>query len=91
MKKNTIEIQKGKIIIMIIEEIKNEEETQIDLIHMIQVSQAHLIEGVETGKREKIREVLIMGLIILIIQNNQIMNKIILKIIQISDILYDYI
>lgn len=90
MKKNTAERQKGKIMMMITEGSRNEEVT-IDLTQMIQANQVPQIEGAGIGKQEKTKEVLIMGLIILIMQNKQITTKTTQKIIQISEILYDYI
>ena len=90
MKKNTAERQKGKIMMMITEGSRNEEVT-IDLTQMIQANQVPQIEGAGIGKQEKTKEVLIMGLIILIRQNKQITTKTTQKIIQISEILYDYI
>ena len=91
MKKNTAERQKGKIMMMITEGSRNEEEVTIDLTQMIQANQVPQIEGAGIGKQEKTKEVLIMGLIILIMQNKQITTKTTQKIIQISEILYDYI
>ena len=90
MKKNTAERQKGKIMMMITEGSRNEEVT-IDLTQIIQANQVPQIEGAGIGKQEKTKEVLIMGLIILIMQNKQITTKTTQKIIQISEILYDYI
>jgi hypothetical protein len=71
---------------MITEGNRNVEEATIDLIQTIQANQAHQTEGAGIGKLEKIKEVRIMGLIILTIQNKQITTKIIPKIIQISEI-----
>ena len=73
MKKNMVEMLKGKIMMRkIIGENKSmeaEEEEIIDLdqIQMIQVNQVHLIEEAEREKREKKRGVLIMVPIILLI------------------------
>jgi hypothetical protein len=86
MKKSIAERLKGKIMMMIIEGNRNVEGATIDPIQTIQANQAHQTEGAGIGKLEKIKGVLIMGLIILTIQNKQITTKIIPKIIQISEI-----
>lgn len=69
------------------------EEVIIDLdpIQMIQVNLVHRIEEAGKEKLEKIKGVLITDLIIPIMQNEQIINKMLPKPIWIDNILYGFI
>jgi len=69
------------------------EEVIIDLdpIQMIQANLVHRIEEAGKEKLEKIKEVLITDLIIPIMQNEQIINKMLPKPIWIDNILYGFI
>ena len=69
------------------------EEVIIDLdpIQMIQANLAHRIEEAGKEKLEKIKGVLITDLIIPIMQNEQIINKMLPKPIWIDNILYGFI
>ena len=69
------------------------EEVIIDLdpIQMIQANLVHRIEEAGKEKLERIREVLITDLIIPIMQNEQIINKMLPKPIWIDNILYGFI
>jgi len=69
------------------------EEVIIDLdpIQMIQANLVHRIEEVGKEKLEKIKGVLITDLIIPIMQNEQIINKMLPKPIWIDNILYGFI
>jgi hypothetical protein len=71
----------------------NVEEVIIDLdpIQMIQANLVHRIEEAGKEKLEKIKEVLITDLIIPIMQNEQIINKMLPKPIWIDNILYGFI
>ena len=68
------------------------EEVIIDLdpIQMIQANLVHRIEEAGKEKLEKIKEVLITDLIIPIMQNEQIINKMLPKPIWIDNILYGF-
>jgi hypothetical protein len=69
------------------------EEVIIDLdpIQMIQANLVHRIEEAGKEKLEKIKGVLITDLIIPIMQNEQIINKMLPKPIWIDNILYGFI
>lgn len=69
------------------------EEVIIDLdpIQMTQANLVHRIEEAGKEKLERIREVLITDLIIPIMQNEQIINKMLPKPIWIDNILYGFI
>ena len=63
----------------------------LDLIQMIQANLVHRIEEAGKEKLEKIKGVLITDLIIPIMQNEQIINKMLPKPIWIDNILYGFI